>query len=287
MDRGGSAPPPPPTGRIAALAGSLPQANPTNTQDMQLKAQAEQFRHELEDDLDAYDLAHVEAVERRVATSWLGRFFPSLNPTAHTVDAASLSPPPLAEHLSGSAAEEASAAVTAAAATAAAAAAEKSGGKKTAVSGSERLRSTGSASTGSPCSPQQGQVSAIAAAAAALKDAPRPAVPGAPSLEERMAQSLTRRLMYRTVNPNRVPLLERKIVPLMCAGALALVWTPDHWKLKSLVLCDYYYAMLRRRVHTAYWQATMDPEDFIVLMEQMEANLPKHLRTVQSSDCPL
>lgn len=266
MDRGGAAPP---TGRIAKLASALPQANPTNEQDMQLKAQAEHFRHELEDDLDAYDLAHVEAVERRVASSWLGRFFPSLNPTAQTVDAASLSPTHKAEHLSGSAVEEVSAAFAAMAASATAAAAAEKNATKKAVSGSERLRSTGSGT------------------AAALRDAPRPAVPRAASLEERMQSSLTRRLMYRTANPNRTPLLERKIVPIFCAGALMMVWTPDHWKLKTLVLCDYYYAMLRRRVHTAYWRATMDPDDFVVLMEQMEANLPKHLRTVQSSDCPL
>lgn len=93
------------------------------------------------------------------------------------------------------------------------------------------------------------------------------------------------RFMFKKRNPHRVPILLRWWVPYFGLAALGFVWTPDMWKLRALHYCDSKYAALRRRVHTEYWRWTMDPAEFALLMEQIEANIAKNKR-VKSSDCP-
>jgi hypothetical protein len=226
-------------GRLASLVDSIPPENPTDPHDIALKKEAEAFRNQVEDDLDAYDLAHVEALEAKITRvgSWL---FPR--------SASSESAAPLSE--------------TAAAAAAVATATLK---KETIASSSQFSRVRADDTT-------------------PLGDAKQPA---AAYLRHRQQQSLARRLMYRRHNPNRLPLLERWYVPYVCVGLAILTWTPDTWKLRTLYIADAYYAKFRRAVHTAYWKYTMDPEEFVLLMEQMEANLPRHLRTVKGSNCPM
>lgn len=92
--------------------------------------------------------------------------------------------------------------------------------------------------------------------------------------------------MFRKRNPHHTPFLQRRWIPWACAAGIVLVWTPDTWKLRTLHYCDVQYAALRRFVHTQYWRATMNPEEFQKLMAEMEANVAKHKRSVKSSDCP-
>lgn len=89
--------------------------------------------------------------------------------------------------------------------------------------------------------------------------------------------------MRRKRNIDRVPLLQRWWVPWMCAGALCIVWTPDTMKLRGLHFADSKYAAIRRWIHTEYWRATMNPDEFATLMKEIEAARP---RTVKSTDCP-
>ncbi|EPY37443.1 hypothetical protein AGDE_04765 [Angomonas deanei] len=89
--------------------------------------------------------------------------------------------------------------------------------------------------------------------------------------------------LFKRNHPNWVPLLQRWWVPWVCVGAIALVWTPDVWKLRTLYYLDYQYAMLRQSIHMAYWKATMSPEDYNKLMADIEAERPS---SVKSTDCP-
>jgi hypothetical protein len=82
------------------------------------------------------------------------------------------------------------------------------------------------------------------------------------------------------------PLIFRRWVPFVCIAALAIVWSPDAWKLRTLYYLDWKYALFRRWIHTEYWRLTMPPEEFTQLMEQIDANAPRRSR-VKGTKCPL
>ena len=85
---------------------------------------------------------------------------------------------------------------------------------------------------------------------------------------------------------HRTPLLMRRWVPYVCLAAIGMVWIPDMYKLRALHYCDARYAKFRRDIHTEYWRWTMPADEFAELMQQIEAQIPKHRRSVKSSDCP-
>ncbi|KPI87588.1 hypothetical protein ABL78_3339 [Leptomonas seymouri] len=89
--------------------------------------------------------------------------------------------------------------------------------------------------------------------------------------------------LFRRQHPGWVPLMQRWWVPWLCAGSIVLIWTPDVWKLRFLYMCDYRYALLRQSIHKAYWRATMSPEDYAALMEDIEAQRPTR---VSATSCP-
>lgn len=89
--------------------------------------------------------------------------------------------------------------------------------------------------------------------------------------------------LFRRQHPGWVPLIQRWWVPWICAASIALIWTPDPWKLRTLYYCDYQYAMLRQNIHKTYWRLTMTPEDYAALMADIEASRPP---SVKSTDCP-
>lgn len=92
-------------------------------------------------------------------------------------------------------------------------------------------------------------------------------------------------LLFKRVSPDYVPLLARWWIPYLAVVGIALVWTPDVWKLRTLYFLDYKYACLRQEVHKVYWKCTMPADEYELLMKQMAANVPKH-KQVKSSDCP-
>ena len=91
--------------------------------------------------------------------------------------------------------------------------------------------------------------------------------------------------LFKKINPNYVPLLQRWWIPYMSALALVLVWSPDAWKLRTLYYCDWRYEQLKMGVHKAYWRAVMPAEDFDQLVKELEANIAKN-RRIKSPDCP-
>jgi hypothetical protein len=91
------------------------------------------------------------------------------------------------------------------------------------------------------------------------------------------------RVMRRGV---KTPLIGRTWVPWLCLAGMGLVWVPDRTKVDMLLFADDMHERLRLRVHKWYWRMTMDPVQFAILMEQLEANVSKAER-VESTKCPL
>lgn len=89
--------------------------------------------------------------------------------------------------------------------------------------------------------------------------------------------------LFRRQHPGWVPLMQRWWVPWLCAGSIALIWTPDVWKLRCLYICDHQYALFRQSIHKAYWRATMSKEDYETLIADIEAERPTK---VTSTSCP-
>ncbi|KAK7201479.1 hypothetical protein NESM_000211000 [Novymonas esmeraldas] len=89
--------------------------------------------------------------------------------------------------------------------------------------------------------------------------------------------------LFRRQHPGWVPLMQRWWVPWLCVGSIAVLWTPDVWKLRTLYVCDHQYALFRQAIHKAYWRATMSPEDYAALMADIEAERPTK---VASTNCP-
>lgn len=89
--------------------------------------------------------------------------------------------------------------------------------------------------------------------------------------------------LFRRQHPSWVPLMQRWWVPWLCCGSIALIWTPDVWKLRTLYLFDHQYALLRQSIHKAYWWATMTPEDYAAHMAAIAAERPSRVR---GTSCP-
>ena len=247
---------PPKISRLEKLSKKLgvPDMNPTDPADIATKREAEEFVMELEADLDAYDAADMEALEKYVTRSRLGRWFFG--------DSSSSAIPPATASIGDAPGDSLPSA---------AAASIAAGVAITAAKSSKVMRTR---ATDINFSPNEETVVT-------------PAGKPPPQQQVEPRRSLTQRLMFRRYNPNRTPLIARWYVPYICAGVTALIWTPDHWKLRTLYLADAYYAQLRRAIHTEYWRMTMNQEDFATLMEQMEANMPRDKRTVKGTDCPM
>jgi hypothetical protein len=94
------------------------------------------------------------------------------------------------------------------------------------------------------------------------------------------------RLGRTKVVTDRVPLYARWWVPYVCVAGIVGVWIPDKYKVRALFYIDETHDAVKLRVHTWYWWATMPPEKYAVLMEQLAANVPKSER-IPSADCPL
>lgn len=82
------------------------------------------------------------------------------------------------------------------------------------------------------------------------------------------------------------PLIERKWVPYLCVGAVAMIWMPDEKKVQAMYWIDSMHEKLQLAVHKQYWKYTMPADRYAILMEQIEANVPKAERE-KASDCPL
>lgn len=92
--------------------------------------------------------------------------------------------------------------------------------------------------------------------------------------------------VFRKHLPRREPLLGRRWVPYVCVAGLIAIWTPVNFKVAALQWVDAQHDAIKLTVHKVYWRWTMPPEQFAVLMRQLEANVPKSER-VKSTDCPL
>jgi hypothetical protein len=84
----------------------------------------------------------------------------------------------------------------------------------------------------------------------------------------------------------RQPILQRWWFPWLCMGGIFLIWTPDKYKVKSLMWLDEKHEQLKAAVHLTYWKYTMPADQYALLLQQLEANVPKGNR-VKASDCPL
>lgn len=89
--------------------------------------------------------------------------------------------------------------------------------------------------------------------------------------------------LFKRQHPGWIPLMQRWWVPWVCVVGIAVIWTPDVWKLRTLYLLDYQYAQLRQSIHKSYWRLTMRKEDYDALMADIEAQRP---RSVKSTECP-
>lgn len=89
--------------------------------------------------------------------------------------------------------------------------------------------------------------------------------------------------LFKRRHPGWTPLMQRWWIPWLCAGAIALVWTPDVWKLRTLYYLDWQYTLLRRNIHKAYWRLTMTKEDYDTLLADIESQKPSK---VKATDCP-
>lgn len=217
---------------------------------------AEVFLSDLEHEIAAYDRANAEAVKSRVSR-WFGFGGASQAPSAPTVEVAGTTTP------AGLSSEEADASLAGGVGpggVAAAAAAVAAGNKPAADSHLHFERRS--------AADLQQQASASQAAQTKRRWFRRNTAAGGMSYE------------YKT------PLLMRRWVPYVCVAAICVVWIPDMYKLRALHWCDARYAKLRRDIHTEYWRWTMPPDEFAELMQQIEAQIPKHRRSVKSSDCP-
>jgi hypothetical protein len=244
--------------------------NPTDPEHIKLKEQAEQLAHEIEDDMDAYDVVHVQAMQHRVSRTWLGKLF-------------NVAPFPAAEDAAGSV----SIGEVAAKANATATVRRDLPGGVSELD-MEQQPVVGQAQPVRNDRPSGRSPSAASVTRTTSSGVQRTtAAPASAPINLLSAKGGVHRLMYKKYNPNRPPLIARWYIPWTCLSLAVLIWTPDVWKLKALYLADGYYAQLRRSVHTAYWRATMDPDEFVELMTQLEANLPRHLRSVKGSNCPM
>lgn len=95
---------------------------------------------------------------------------------------------------------------------------------------------------------------------------------------------LTRRLP--AAKTQRQPLIARWWIPYVCAAGVLAVWTPDQFKVRALYWMDQRHDNVKLAVHKWYWYYTMPADRYAILMEQLEANVPKSER-VKSTDCPL
>jgi hypothetical protein len=81
-------------------------------------------------------------------------------------------------------------------------------------------------------------------------------------------------------------LMGRKWVPYVLLSGLALIWTPDQYKISFLYWLDGVHESVKLNIHLWYWRQVMPKEQYALLMEQMEQNMPKGKR-IQSPDCPM
>jgi len=82
------------------------------------------------------------------------------------------------------------------------------------------------------------------------------------------------------------PLLGRWWVPFACGVALIIVWTPESYKIQFLRNLQKIHEYVQFLVHSQYWRMTMNPQEYEVLMKQIQDGVQKSKR-VKSPDCPL
>lgn len=97
---------------------------------------------------------------------------------------------------------------------------------------------------------------------------------------------LSRWMARRRQRPGYVPMIQRTWVPFFCVAAVVYIWLPDRVKVRWLLWADDQHDRVRLWVHKQYWRATMDPDRYAQLMEQLEANVAPSER-VASTKCPL
>ena len=93
---------------------------------------------------------------------------------------------------------------------------------------------------------------------------------------------------HERINKRRgvTPLIGRRWVPWVCFAGVGLIWLPDQQKVRALLAFDELHERVKMRIHCWYWQRTMDPEQFALLMEQIEKSVPRS-KCVESTKCPL
>ena len=84
----------------------------------------------------------------------------------------------------------------------------------------------------------------------------------------------------------RVPLIQRPWIPYACIAGIVLIWIPDRYKVNTLMWLDDTHEKIKHVVHLQYWKYTMPSDQYVLLLEQLQSNVPKWER-VQTSDCPL
>ncbi len=136
-------------------------------------------------------------------------------------------------------------------------------------------------------------------AAAGVSGAAGSGIPGSagesPADAQAYASELEREIYEMETKPadksakpkkSREPLIARWWVPYVCGAALVGIWIPDKYKVRALYYIDEGHDNIKLQVHKWYWRATMPADKYALLMEQLEANVPKGQR-VESTDCPL
>ena len=95
-----------------------------------------------------------------------------------------------------------------------------------------------------------------------------------------------REIQRRYREARGVPLLHRWWIPPVTVAFTIFIWLPTKWKVDALLWLDHTHDDVKWYIHTTYWKYTMEPDQYALLMEQMEAGIQKSKR-VQSPNCPL
>ena len=82
------------------------------------------------------------------------------------------------------------------------------------------------------------------------------------------------------------PITARWWFPWVVIAFIVSLWLPTHWKVNALLWVDHSHDRVKWWVHRQYWRWTMAPEDYALLMEQLEAGVEKSKR-VKATECPL
>ena len=91
---------------------------------------------------------------------------------------------------------------------------------------------------------------------------------------------------HRRAAKGKQMLIMRPWVPYVLVSSVALMWVPDKYKIAALYTIDAMHEEVKLKVHCWYWRRTMPSAQYALLMEQMEANVPRTKR-VESPNCPL